>query len=135
MIMHRRPIHTFSVLTHMDLIVDFSLQKWTQQRLVRVLPLSERSVCVLHIPRLFILVVQVMGSRRQIFRLQLTGVSKTKETIQIQLTFTLSHCYFPSFLPVCGFEVRGVVPGDLFDGDVMLPGYRWLSSAGSCLQL
>lgn len=105
MIMHRRPIHIFSVLTHIDLIVDFSFQKWPQQRPLRVLPLSERSVCVLHIPRLFILVAQVMGSCRQISRLQLTGVSKRKETIQIQCKWTFTLCYTSSFatsvFPTC----------------------------------
>lgn len=70
-------------LTHMDLIVDFSFQKWAQQCISRVFPLSERSVCVFYIHHLFILIAQVMGSCRQMSRLQLPDVSKRKETINL----------------------------------------------------
>lgn len=64
--MRKRPNVIFSVLTHMDLIVDFSFQKWTEQCRVWVLFLCERSICVFFIHRLFILVAQVMGGCNQI---------------------------------------------------------------------
>lgn len=63
----------------MEFIVDFSFQKWTKQCLVRIFPLSERSICVFHIHHFFIGVIQVMRSCRQISRLQLTVVAKGKK--------------------------------------------------------
>lgn len=65
----------------MDLVIDFSFQKGTQQRLCRVLPLSEGSICVLHVHRLLVAVAQVMRSCRQIPRLKLADVPRRKETV------------------------------------------------------
>lgn len=53
-------------VTHVDLIIDLAFQRWTQQHRHVVFPLSEGGICVLHIHNLFIPVVQVMGSCRQI---------------------------------------------------------------------
>lgn len=85
-------------LTHMDLIVDFSFQKWAQQCISRVFPLSERSVCVFYIHHLFILIAQVMGSCRQMSRLQLPDVSKRKETINVTEFSNFLWFFFSSFL-------------------------------------
>ncbi len=89
----------------MDLIIDFSFEKWTQQRLVRVLPLSERSVCVFHIRHFFVPVAQVMRSCRQISRLQLAEVTKRKEKIQFNSFQRLTYCYSSSLpssiVPTC----------------------------------
>lgn len=141
----------FSVLkrlTHVDLIVDFPFQKRTQQFFLGVLllgarvllPLSERRVRVFHILHLLIPVAQVMGSCRQIRRLQLTDASKRKDTISSNnsapnsLSFPLPALSSP-LLPVSGFEFMSVVPCDLFDGDEVLPGVIPLSSTGSGLKL
>lgn len=104
--LHKRPICIFSVLKHltyMDLITDFSFQKRTQQCIDRVLPLSERSVCVFHIHHLFILVVQVVWSCRQMSRLQLPDVSKRKEIDQFNTIqqLTSSSSLPSSIFPTC----------------------------------
>lgn len=85
-------------LTHMDLIVDFSFQKWAQQCISRVFPPSERSVCVFYIHHLFILIAQVMGGCRQMSRLQLPDVSKRKETIIVTEFSNFLWFFFSSFL-------------------------------------
>lgn len=65
----------------MELIRDFSFQKWTQQCLGRVFPLGERCVCVFYIHHLFIVVTQVMGRCGQVSGLQLTDVTREKDAL------------------------------------------------------
>lgn len=65
------------IFTHMELIIDFSFQNWTQEGTVRVFPLGEGSVCVFHIHHLFILVAEVVVRRcRQISGLELADEAK-----------------------------------------------------------
>lgn len=120
----------------MELIIDSSFQNRTRQRCGRVPPLSERPICVFHIHNLFVLVAQVMGSCREISGLQLANVAKTKESvskISFQSLYSLSfHSFFS--IPVCGLEMRSIVPVDLLSSNIMHPG-SGLSSAGSDLHL
>lgn len=115
----------------MDLVFDFSFQKWTLQDQARVFLLSERSICVLHIGYLFIPVAQVMWSFRQIFRRQLANISKKRGKNMLNKTTTMSLFFFSLifefFLPVIGFEVTSVVPGDFFNGNEVFPGLRLLT--------
>lgn len=81
--------------THLDLIIDLAFQRWSQQHCDIVFPLSEGCVGVLHIYNLFIPVVEVMGSSRQISGLQFTGLGKKKKNS------LEPHCVLFILIPCC----------------------------------
>lgn len=62
----------------MELIVDFSFQKWPQQRLLRTLLLCERPICVFYVHHLFVCVTQAIRSRREMSGQQLTVGAKAE---------------------------------------------------------
>lgn len=90
----------FIGVTHVDLIVDLAFQRRTQQHCDIVSPLSEGCIGVLHVHNLFIPVVEVMGSWRQVSGLQFTGVGGKKKKISLEPRYVF-FIVIPCWLCTC----------------------------------